>query len=511
MAQIQSPLTFTPGQVLTAADLNAHVNSATLLAGSITDQTAVTAFDIQSTDTFNIYDASGAVLRKASVDDLMRSGMIATFNTISGKAGQNLTITPAGTYAVAIVGNLTSSGTLSVTSTSTLNGNVTAGGTLTVTGLATFNTNEAIKLPVGTTAQRPSIPVTGQIRFNSTNLLTEVYNGTIWEEVGGGPFDATGGNKIIAPDALATSPISATFSSANGESVVVTSAAHSVVPGQVVLIATAVTGYSGKWTVISANTNDFTFVMTTTAAPNSGACTYKKSGNFKCHIFTSSGTFTAGNKESPVEVLVVGGGGGGAGGGSANGGGGGGAVCYYPHYTVTSGQVITVTIGNGGAPASNGSASVFNTITAGGGLAGSGTSGGSSGNGFGLCPSNAGGTGQVAGGSNFPAQGGGGGGAGRVGNNGTAPNGGSFPEGGDGGDGKGSSITGISLTFGGGGAGGGRYQGVAIYSATASNGGGGHFVAVEANSGGGGSGAPYTLGAYPGGSGIVIVRYPYWV
>lgn len=183
MAQILSPLTFTSGQVLTAADLNAHVNSATLLAGSINDQTAVTAFDIQSTDTFNIYDASGAVLRKATVDDLMRSGMIATFNTISGKAGQNLTITPASTFAVAIVGNLTSSGTLSVTSTSTLTGDVTAGANLTVTGLANFNTTEAIKIPVGTTAQRPASPAVGQIRFNSTLTATEIYNGTTWDAV----------------------------------------------------------------------------------------------------------------------------------------------------------------------------------------------------------------------------------------------------------------------------------------------------------------------------------------
>jgi hypothetical protein len=183
MAQILSPLTFTSGQVLTAADLNAHVNSATLLAGHITDQTAVTAFDIQSTDIFNIYDTSGAVLRKATVDDLMRSGMIATFNTISGKAGQNLTITPASTYAVAIIGNLTSSGTLSVTSTSTLTGDVTAGANLTVTGLANFNTTEAIKIPVGTTAQRPASPVVGQIRFNSTLTATEIYNGTTWDAV----------------------------------------------------------------------------------------------------------------------------------------------------------------------------------------------------------------------------------------------------------------------------------------------------------------------------------------
>jgi hypothetical protein len=183
MAQLQSPLTFTSGQVLTAADLNAHVNSATLLAGSINDQTAVTTFDIQSTDTFNIYDSSGAVLRKASVDDLMRSGQIAKFDNISGNAGQNLAITPASGYAVAINGNLTASGTLSVSSTSTLNGDVTAGANLTVTGLATFNSTEALKLPVGTTVQRPASPVAGQTRYNSTLSAMEVYNGTSWDAV----------------------------------------------------------------------------------------------------------------------------------------------------------------------------------------------------------------------------------------------------------------------------------------------------------------------------------------
>ena len=183
MAQLSSPITFSPGQVLTAADLMAHVNSATLLAGSINDQTAITAFDIQSTDTFNIYDASGAVLRKATVDDLFRSGQIAKFDNISGKAGQNLAITPASGYAVAINGGLTASGTLAVTSTSTLSGDVIAGANLTVVGTAAFNTTEAIKIPVGTTAQRPASPVIGQIRFNSTLAATEIYNGTSWDPV----------------------------------------------------------------------------------------------------------------------------------------------------------------------------------------------------------------------------------------------------------------------------------------------------------------------------------------
>jgi len=35
-------------------------------------------------------------------------------------------------------------------------------------------------LPSGTTAQRPASPATGQMRFNTTTSLFEVYNGTSW-------------------------------------------------------------------------------------------------------------------------------------------------------------------------------------------------------------------------------------------------------------------------------------------------------------------------------------------
>jgi hypothetical protein len=35
-------------------------------------------------------------------------------------------------------------------------------------------------LPVGTTAQRPASPATGQMRFNTTTGSVEVFNGTSW-------------------------------------------------------------------------------------------------------------------------------------------------------------------------------------------------------------------------------------------------------------------------------------------------------------------------------------------
>lgn len=59
----------------------------------------------------------------------------------------------------------------------------------TVTGDLTLSGTGFLKLPAGTTAQRPASPATGAVRFNSTNLAFEGYNGTAWVPVGG----ATGG------------------------------------------------------------------------------------------------------------------------------------------------------------------------------------------------------------------------------------------------------------------------------------------------------------------------------
>lgn len=59
-----------------------------------------------------------------------------------------------------------------------------AGGTF--TGDVIFNTTTSTILPVGTSGQRPGTPATGMIRFNSSILQYEGYNGTAWGTIGGG-------------------------------------------------------------------------------------------------------------------------------------------------------------------------------------------------------------------------------------------------------------------------------------------------------------------------------------
>tara|TARA_S200000501_G_scaffold322830_1_gene319056 strand:- start:2161 stop:3672 length:1512 start_codon:yes stop_codon:yes gene_type:complete len=68
---------------------------------------------------------------------------------------------------------------------------VTGGGTF--TGAVIHNYTSALQVPVGTTAQRPASPSTGDFRFNSTTTEAEIYDGSSFTSVGGGGGGATGG------------------------------------------------------------------------------------------------------------------------------------------------------------------------------------------------------------------------------------------------------------------------------------------------------------------------------
>jgi hypothetical protein len=294
-------------------------------------------------------------------------------------------------------------------------------------------------------------------------------------------------------------------------------------------------------------------------------------GDFKSHVFTGPGTFTvscAGNSQgsNSVEYLVVAGGGGG-GTIRAGAGGAGGFRQNYPSPTTAGLPVAAtaypITVGSGGAgmlqpaadPASygtQGSNSIFSTITStGGGAAGYfnvGLPGGSGGGGS-LRQSLAGGTGNTPpvsppqgnnGGSALPGctggtgGGGGGGGASAAGGNASIPIAGSggtgsswtnplfgptapsygtpgpvpgvryFAGGGGGGTNAPAYSGGGPIVAGPGGAGGGGLGGSP--SVVAANG--------TVNTGGGGGGGaddavPVSGNGGTGGSGIVVIRYKF--
>ena len=99
-----------------------------------------------------------------------------TFSSTLGVTGattlsSTLGVTGATTLAsVGVTGAATVGTTLGVTGAATLSS------TLGVTGAATFNSTDYLKIPVGTTAQRPTSLATGQIRMNSSLERPEWYS-----------------------------------------------------------------------------------------------------------------------------------------------------------------------------------------------------------------------------------------------------------------------------------------------------------------------------------------------
>jgi hypothetical protein len=289
------------------------------------------------------------------------------------------------------------------------------------------------------------------------------------------------------------------------------------------------------------------------------------SGDYRIHTFTGPGTFCvscAGNPvgSTTVDYLVVAGGGGAA--RDRGGGGGAGGFRESPgtasgSYTVSplgvspavalpvSVQPYTVTVGGGGTGGptipptgcggrgTNGSDSVFSTITAtGGGTSGPGDSpsdarngaagGSGGGGGAGNCaggtpgsgntppvspPQGNNGGGSSGSGTTTDRLGGGGGGATAVGTNGV-PGGN-----GNGGAGATTSISGSPTAYAGGG-GGGRPSGTAGTGGAGGGGNGsnsgsaGSAGTTNTGGGGGGGGTDTSMGG-AGGSGIVIIRYKF--
>ena len=194
MAQISSPEVYADGQQVTAVRMNNMVNGSVLLPGAINDQSLFTS--LANVDTFLIYDDSTGNLGKIALSSLFTQGQDIVTKSITDITGNVLGITftsnqeiylttGSGSNGVVITGVVSASGGGSIggSGPNSVIGGLLVLTELTVAGNVLFNTTEAIKLPVGTTVQRPATPIAGQIRYNSTLLAAEVYNGTTWDAV----------------------------------------------------------------------------------------------------------------------------------------------------------------------------------------------------------------------------------------------------------------------------------------------------------------------------------------
>ena len=74
----------------------------------------------------------------------------------------------------------------------------------TLTQYNQFTATTAVKVPAGTTLQRPVTPNTGDLRFNSTTNQYEGYNGTAWGSIGGGATGGSGNQVFIENEQVVT-------------------------------------------------------------------------------------------------------------------------------------------------------------------------------------------------------------------------------------------------------------------------------------------------------------------
>jgi hypothetical protein len=423
------------------------------------------------------------------------------------------------------------------------------------TGTVTIEGDKGIRLPSGTTAQRPNPAETGTQRYNTDTGSIEFFDGANWistnlipsiDSISGTIYagfasdltlNLTNATDVIDVKYYENGTLLATDSGVTVTSGSATSTVPSAVYGQTAGDTITIQIFNQDGTP-SSNTSN----KTVQGLPTGGTIT--TSGSYRYHKFTSSGTFTvpsgyAGN----VEYVVVAGGGAGGGNQGGGGGGAGGLITGTQYYSSGS---YSVTIGGGGAAATTtdspsaariGSNSVLaagSTVTAlgggggrqthgptqpadpyisggsgGGGTGRSSTVGGSgtSGQGYpggrttsGTSPSDVdaggGGGGKASAGANSPGNYVGGAGGSGV-NLSTWATATSSGDGGyyAGGGGGGTELT--SGSAGSGGAGGGGDGGFGS-STTPQNG--------STNTGGGGGGYGNT-GFASGGSGIVLLRY----
>jgi microcystin-dependent protein len=149
MTQIKCPIDYVPLQQVTAANLNAHVNNATLQPGAVHEQTVIGSL-VATDDEVLVYDASATALRSSTAANLLGSNLDIVTSNVGGPAAGDVKINPhAGSLVTGKV--FTSDGT-NVTVTSTAHGLVTGNfltftasvaaysGTykITVTGVDTF-------------------------------------------------------------------------------------------------------------------------------------------------------------------------------------------------------------------------------------------------------------------------------------------------------------------------------------------------------------------------------------
>ena len=136
---------------------------------------------------------------------VVSSSATITGGTINGTAIGGSTAAAGSFTTLAASGNTTLTGDLAVNGNTTL-GNASGdtitlnAATATIPNNLTFSGTGTIRLPNGTTAERPS-PTAGMIRYNTTEASFEGYAAGAWGSIGGGATGA-GGDQVFYENEL---------------------------------------------------------------------------------------------------------------------------------------------------------------------------------------------------------------------------------------------------------------------------------------------------------------------
>ena len=178
-------------------------------AGSIAAGTGMT----KTSNTLDVIGTAGRIVANANTVDIgsdvaLVANPLSQFGAttslqlkgvLSDETGSGATVfatsptlvTPAlGTPASGVVTNLTGTASININGTvgagtpATVAATTVSATDVTASGFVGTGATDAIKLPVGTTAQQPT-PATGMLRFNSTDTSFEGYDGAEWGAIGG--------------------------------------------------------------------------------------------------------------------------------------------------------------------------------------------------------------------------------------------------------------------------------------------------------------------------------------
>lgn len=204
MAQISAGFNYTPtgaNSLVTAGNLNQHVNNAQLQGGAIGEQNDVTT--LTGNEYTLIYNSSTGLLGKTQIKNALLTGNDIVTDSIVSQTNQLIINSQIPSQENSIMSLLAELGTINIgakdinlgadngSSGSFARGSmniyarknldITSGEVTNLYGNVVFQNN--LKLPVGTTSERPATPEEGFIRYNSTLSSAETYNGTDWGSV----------------------------------------------------------------------------------------------------------------------------------------------------------------------------------------------------------------------------------------------------------------------------------------------------------------------------------------